>query len=160
MLPPDSNVAMSHAPFSRSSLAPSVSVMLPSAVMADGSVTLSIWTPSSSYAATAAYVLPPDVNVAMPFAPSSSRVPSLLMLSAAVRLSVCVTDCANAYPGSSHANAASPDGGHASGTAAPPSPEGAPVQPPGCAARSPAVTTSASAAIARALPSLLSPRRP
>ena len=134
--------------------------MLPAAVTLDGSVMSSIWTPSSSYAATAAYVLPPDSNMAMSHAPNSSRVPALVMLSVAVRFSVCVTDCANAYPGNSPANAASLGGGHASGTATPPSPEGAPVQPPGCAARSPAVTTSASAAIARALPSLPSPGRP
>ena len=97
-------------------------------------------------------------NVAMPSAPRSTRVVVSVMLPVAIRFSA--TDCANAYPGNSPANMASPDRGHAPGTAAPPSPEGAPIQPPGCAAKSPAVITSASAAIAKTLPFLLSPRRP
>ena len=49
-------------PAAASSSRESPSVMLSVAVMSDGLVMLSIWTPSSSYAATAAYVLPPDVE--------------------------------------------------------------------------------------------------
>ena len=49
-----------------------------------GLVRRRIWTPSSSYAATAAYVLPPDVNVAMFSAPNSSRAGVSVMLPAAV----------------------------------------------------------------------------
>ena len=43
-----------------------VSVMLSVAMIFEGSVTFSIWTPSSAYAVTAAYVWPPDLNVVMP----------------------------------------------------------------------------------------------
>jgi hypothetical protein len=55
VLPPDVNMAMPDALFSSSSsvLVPG-SLMLPAAVMSDGSVMLSIWTPSSDCPVTAA----------------------------------------------------------------------------------------------------------
>ena len=81
---PDVNVVMSCAPLSFRVFVS----MLPAGVMCKGSVTFSIWTPSSSYAATAAYVWPPDTNVVMPDAPSSSRVSVSVMLPAAVMLGV------------------------------------------------------------------------
>ena len=88
MLPPDVNVVMPRAPRSARE---AVSVMLPSAVMADGSVMSSIWTPSSESAATAAYVLPPDSNTAMSDAPPSSREAVLAMLPSAVMADGSVT---------------------------------------------------------------------
>ena len=83
--PPDTNVVMPYAPLSsRSSVLLPIFVMLPAGIMCKGSVTSSIWTPLSRYAATATYVWPPDSNVAMPDAPSSSRVSVSVMLPAAV----------------------------------------------------------------------------
>ena len=86
--PPDTNVVM---PYTPSSSRVSVSVMLSVAMMFKGLVTFSIWTPSSSYAATAAYVLPPDSNVVMLIALSSSRVSVSVMLSVAMMFKGSVT---------------------------------------------------------------------
>ena len=58
-----------------------VSVILPAGVMFVGSVTLRIWTPLSSYAATAAYIVPFDSNMVMSRAPLSCRVGVSMMLS-------------------------------------------------------------------------------
>ena len=73
------NVVIPRAP---SSNRVSLSEMLPAAVMFEGFVIFSIWTPLSKYAATAAYVWVPDTNVVMPVAPLSSRVPVLVPSSA------------------------------------------------------------------------------
>ena len=51
MWPPDLNVVMSYA---LKSTKPILSVMLTAAMMLEGSVMSRIWTPSSSFAATAA----------------------------------------------------------------------------------------------------------
>ena len=86
--PPDLNMVMLDAPLS-SRLPPSV--MLSVAMMFEGSVTFSIWTPSSAFAATAAYVWPPDSNVVMPYALLSSRLPPSVMLSVAMIFEGSVT---------------------------------------------------------------------
>ena len=61
--------------------------MLSAAVTLEGFVTSSIWTLLSSNAATAAYVRPPVLNMAMSRAPESFTSVSPVMLSVAVRLS-------------------------------------------------------------------------
>ena len=83
VVPPDSNVAMPRAPLS---LRLALSPMLPAATGLAGSVMSIIWTPSSMYPATAAYVVPPDSNMAMLLAPLSSRSEASPMLPAATGL--------------------------------------------------------------------------
>ena len=80
---PDSNMMMLLAPLS-SRLA--VSSMLPAATGLSGSVMLIIWTPSSVYEATAAYVSMPDSKMTILWAPSSSRSAVSSMLPAATGL--------------------------------------------------------------------------
>ena len=70
IVPSDSNVVMPVAPSSAKS---GMSVVLPRGRKLCGSETSKIWTPSSKNAATAAYILSPDLNMVTPVAPSSSR---------------------------------------------------------------------------------------
>ena len=83
VVPPDSNMAMLLAPLSSRSEA---SPMLPAATGLAGSVMLIIWTPSSEYPATAAYVVPPDSKVIILWAPASLRLALSPMLPAATGL--------------------------------------------------------------------------